>query len=310
MKRLISLLLCVILSLTLFCACEKNEGTSSSGKEETVSTPKKEGTTRLTFAESIDIETINSLNGCDVVITGYMATLSPVSGKYMYLMNLPYQSCPYCVPNTNQLSNTIAVYAPEGKTFEFTDSPIEIKGKLETGDFSDEYGYTYSYRIIDATYTTVSSENASEKLVLWQSISDEGLSEDIYAMFDYIAFMSNWTEYTAKFEGGEAYLYPADVAYFQENQFTTESSDTYFADLKARAESFESDKTAELVNIIESAEKLVERAQKQLDTANYTYDPSTDKYTLTYAEEMNAEAQSLYRAYAQWLEYFSLSNAD
>jgi hypothetical protein len=66
----------------------------------------------------------------------------------------------------------------------------------------------------------------------------------------------------------------------------------------------------ELVTIIESAEKVVERAQKQLNDGNYTYDQAADKYTMTYAEEMNADAQNLYRTYATWLEYFSLSNAE
>ena len=64
---------------------------------------------KLSFAEAVSIDAIRALDGKPVTITGYMATLSPLSGEYIYLMNLPYQSCPFCVPNTQQLANTMAV---------------------------------------------------------------------------------------------------------------------------------------------------------------------------------------------------------
>ncbi len=134
-KRLLCLLLVLLMTLS---AC---------GSEPVIG---EDGVARLTFADAIDVGTIQKLSGKTVEIVGYMATLSPVSGKYMYLMNLPYQNCPYCVPNTQQLSNTIAVYAKEGDTFKFYDGPINVTGTLETGDFKDEYGYTYGYRIADA----------------------------------------------------------------------------------------------------------------------------------------------------------------
>ena len=316
MKRIISLIITAVMMLSFLASCGGNSPKNDSPSDTSAETEgtvmdvatDSEGRYKLTFAESINFATIQSLSGKKVVMTGYMATLSPISGKYMYLMNLPYQSCPYCVPNTNQLSNTIAVYAPSGKTFEFTDSPIEITGTVETGDFSDEYGYTYAYRIVDASYKLVDSSEASEKLTLWQKISDEGLSADVYAMFDYIDFMCNWPNYTAKFDGeNDVYLWPSDVEYFQNKQYTKESSDTYFADLTARAKAMEDSRMDELCSIIGDAEKLVAKAQKQIDDANYTCD-ANEKYTLTYSEEMMNEAQALYRRYATWLEIFSLSS--
>ena len=317
MKRIISIILISMFSVCLLASCGVKDAASDNtasdsavdgGKAQTLSTDDK-GRYKLTFAQSINFATIESLDGKTVVITGYMATLSPISGKYMYLMNLPYQSCPYCVPNTSQLSNTIAVYAPEGKTFEFTDSPIVVTGTVETGEFSDDYGYTYNYRITDATYSVADSSAASEKLTLWQKISDEGLSADVYAMFDYVSFMCNWPTYTAKFDGvNDVYLYPADVDYFKKNQFSTESSDTYFDNLIKRAENIDKEKLSELCVIIDDAEKLTAKAQKQLDDANYSYDSASDRYTLTYAEELSNDVQQLYQRYANWLEMFSLSS--
>lgn len=86
---------------------------------------------KLSFAEYADIDTLNSLDGSCVTITGYMATLSPLDGRYMYLMNMPYQSCPFCVPNTCRLSNTMAVFAAGDTKFEFTDRQMKITGALK-----------------------------------------------------------------------------------------------------------------------------------------------------------------------------------
>ena len=92
--------------------------------------PGEEGATALKFTDAVSLETLTALDGKTVSIVGYMATLSPLSGKFLYLMNMPYQSCPFCVPNTTQLANTMAVYAPEGQTFGYTDQAIRVTGTL------------------------------------------------------------------------------------------------------------------------------------------------------------------------------------
>lgn len=295
LSSLISLALAFVL-LFSFAACGDG-GNAAEG-----------GTTRLTFAESIDFDRITELSGREVEIIGYMATVSPVSGKYLYLMNLPYQSCPYCVPNTNQLSNTIAVYAKDGDKFDFTDGPINVVGTLETGNFEDEYGYTYNYRIKDAVYTAVNSTEASEKLALWEKIANANLASDIYTMFNFIDFECNWPNYTADFGEGKVYLYPADVSYFEEHQYTTESSPDYFEELRKRSAAIGSDIMNDLVEIISGGEALVKRATEERDANFFTYDKETDRFTMTNGDELLAEAQDLYVRYATWLENFSLSN--
>ena len=107
MKKLISLILLAALAALGLSGCGGGEAEAR----------------KLSFAESASLETLRALDGKRVTLTGYMATLSPLSGAYIYLMNLPYQSCPFCVPNTQQLANTMAVYAPEGSKFEYTDRP-------------------------------------------------------------------------------------------------------------------------------------------------------------------------------------------
>ena len=299
MKRIVALLTALLFAAA-FVSCGNGgpggKGGGASG-----------GSVRLTFAESINMDRIRELNGRTVEIVGYMATVSPVSGKYIYLMNLPYQSCPYCVPNTQQLSNTIAVYAKEGKKFSFTDGPINVTGTLETGDFSDEYGYTYNYRISGATYTAVNSKEASEKLALWERISSANVASDVYSMFDFIDFECNWPNYTAQFSEGEAYLYPADVDYFEGGQFSTQNDAGFFEGLVSRSKAVKSPVMDELIAIIKDGKALVDKAKSERADKNYTYSAAEDKYTLTNGGALLAEAQDLYSRYALWLENFSLS---
>ena len=290
-------LLCVLLVLLLLLsAC-------GSGPE-----IGEDGTARLTFADAINVGTIQKLAGKTVEIVGYMATVSPVSGKYMYLMNLPYQNCPYCVPNTQQLSNTIAVYAKEGDTFKFYDGPINVTGTLETGDFKDEYGYTYNYRIADAVYTTVDSKEASEKLALWERITNAEIAADVYSMFDYVAFENNWPNYTGKDKEGKTFfLYPADVAFYESNQFSKQSAEGFFPDLVRRIEAIDDSRMAELVKIVNDGKTIVDKAVAERNAQNYSYDKEKDQYTMPKSKELQDEAQALYNRYAVWLENFSLS---
>ena len=127
---LIALLVCIALLAT---GCGGKEASSAE-------------VTKLSFADSASLDTLKALDGKNVTITGYMATLSPLNGEYIYLMNMPYQSCPFCVPNTNQLSNTMAVYAPSGSKFDFTDRPVQVTGTLRVQDRVDDYGYSYNYK--------------------------------------------------------------------------------------------------------------------------------------------------------------------
>ena len=298
MKKIAICALALLLFVGCFCFASCGSGSADDGT-----------TTRLTFAESINIDRIKALSGKQVEIVGYMATLSPVSGKYLYLMNLPYQSCPYCVPNTQQLSNTIAVYAKSGARFDFYDGPINVTGTLETGNFEDEYGYTYAYRIANATYSKVDSKEASEKLALWERISNAEIASDVYSMFDYIDFECNWPNYTAKdADGNTFYLYPADVSHFEGGQFKKQHADDFFPGLLRRINAIGDDRMEELVSIVNDGKALVEKAvAEREETKNYSYNAEKDQYVLTNGDALLKEAQALYTRYANWLELFSLS---
>jgi hypothetical protein len=181
----------IILSLLVYCfaGCKGDETSLNDGK-----------ITKLSFKEASGYDFLNRLDGQQVTISGYMATSSPVDGSFMFLMNLPYQNCPFCVPNTSQLSNTMEVYPKNGEVFAYTSQAIKVVGTLEVAEsedepFTDKYGYEFNYKIVDATYTIIKAEDLSEEMALWQKIAESDIVNDIYRMYDYVNFLCYWNTY-------------------------------------------------------------------------------------------------------------------
>ena len=266
--------------------------------------------TRLRFADSVDVRTIESLAGKRVSITGYMATVSPLDGTYAYLLNLPYQNCPFCVPNTAQLANTIAVYAKRGRTFSYTEQAVRATGTMEVGDFTDDYGYQYGYRLVDAELEVIDLGEVSEQYALWQSIASDGVVGEIYQMFDYVHFVCQWTEYqgSAALEDGIEefwYLYPGDA----ENQlkdagpygFADKAADGYFPGLIARVGAISATELQDLTEVLEEARALERYARGELAAGHYAYDEALDKYVLSDAENLAARFDGVYLQFSKWL---------
>ena len=302
MKRfsaLIALLVCIALLAT---GCGGKQ--ASSGE-----------VTKLSFADSASLDAIKSLNGKPVTITGYMATLSPLSGAYIYLMNMPYQSCPFCVPNTNQLANTMAVYAPSGSKFEFTDRPVQINGTLRVQDRVDEYGYSYNYFIEDSSYTVVDLSSVSQDYALYQSLAEDGVIADVNAMFDYLMFVCQWTEYMSSYideNGAEIsyYLYPGDVENILADEgtygYAAEASPDYFPGLIRRVEAVSATGLTELTDIIAGAQEVEQYARAELSAGSYTYDEVADKYTLENNDELYNRFYAVYLEFSDWLTRYEL----
>lgn len=272
--------------------------------------PGEEGATALKFTDAVSLETLTALDGKTVSIVGYMATLSPLSGKFLYLMNMPYQSCPFCVPNTTQLANTMAVYAPEGQTFGYTDQAIRVTGTLRIEDYTDEYGYVYNYRIADASYEIVDLAALSEDYALWQSIASDGVVAEINSMFDYLHFLCQWTEYQSGYtddDGSEVvyFLYPGDVEMYLQDTgpygYAQEAGEDYFPGLIERIRAISANDLEDLVTIVESAQQVAATALSELRAGNYTYDSAADKYALQKNAELYNALYDAYSQFALWL---------
>ena len=301
MKRVLAIILTLALTLCLTACSEKGTDAAS--------------VTEISFGDTVSFESIEILNGQKVSIIGYMATISPISGKYMYLMNMPYQSCPFCLPNTTQLSNTMAVYAPDGKTFDYTDQAIRITGTMIIEDMVDEFGYTYNYRIADASYEIVDLSTVSEDYALWQAIATDGIVTELSAMFDYLHFLCQWTEYQSSYvdENGntvEFFMYPGDVTHYLEDDsaygYADKYADSYFPGLISRIRAISADGLEDLVAIVEAAQKQADIALAELDSGAYTYDEATDKFTLNNNDTLYEQFYEVYYQFSDWLTRWEL----
>lgn len=138
------------------------------------------GVTVLKFKNTNSNETINALSGKQVSITGYISTLSPLNGEFAYLMNMPYQSCPFCVPGTSEISNTLAIYAGNKSKIKFTDQPVTVVGTLETGNFVDDFGYEYGVRLNNVTINKADVDKLSASIKQYNLLAENGVVSQIY----------------------------------------------------------------------------------------------------------------------------------
>ena len=280
--------------------------------------------TKLSFQAASGYDYLKTLDGTQVTISGYMATSSPVDGSFMFLMNLPYQSCPFCVPNTSQLSNTMEVYPKKGETFGFTNQAIKIVGTLAVAEsedepFTDMYGYEFNYKIVDATYTIIQADELSEDMALWQKIAETDVVGDIYKMYNYVNFLCAWNTYYVNAgtdENGNVvpgyYLHPTDAVYLITTdgaQYNYGYQDGYFDSIISKIETVDPNAFTDLVANIRAAETLAQKALAELENGHYTSEKKylerfgTEDlvYTLTIGEELKSEMQMLYSAFANWL---------
>lgn len=310
--KCISALLVTVLLLVSFAACQ-NTGDADA---DTV--------TKLSFKSASGYEYLKTLNGTTVTISGYMATSSPVDGSFMFLMNLPYQSCPFCVPNTSQLSNTVEIYPKKGDAFPYTTQAIQVVGTLvvaenEDEPFTDQYGYEFNYKIVDATYTIIKAEDLSADMALWQAIANTDVVNDIYEMYNYVNFLCAWNTYYVNGytnENGEAvpgyYLYASDAErfiYTDGAQYNYGYKDGYFDSIVAKIEAVDKTAFADLVANVRKAEALAVDALSELENKNYTmeymyvemFGVSDYVYTLNQGEALAARMKEIYTEFSNWL---------
>lgn len=309
MKKVISIILCVLLLLS-FAACQ--DSNTQDGDM-----------TKLSFKQALSYDYLQSLHNKQVTINGYLATSSPVDGSFIFLMNMPFQSCPFCVPNTNQLSNTMEVYPKDGKTFSYTNQAVKVVGTLvvapEGEPFTDLYGYQFSFKIVDATYTILKDEDMSAEIQLWQKFSATNLINDLNEMYNYVNFLCAWNTYYRKSytnENGDVvpgyYLYASDALnYIKQDgaQYNYGYKEGYFEDIIADIEALDKTAFSDLVKNVQDAKALAQEALAELEAGNYTYEYKyvemfdTEDYifTINKGEELQQRMSELYAAFSAWL---------
>ena len=211
----------------------------------------------------------------------------------------------------------MAVYAKSAEGFEFTDRAIQVTGVLEFGDYTDEFGYEYTYRIKDATYTILDTDKLDPKIQLWQQLASTNVIADIYQMYEYLNFLCFWPTYTAQFEGGGDYLYPDDAKYFYQTdgaQYNYGYKEDYFDNLIATVESVSKTDFTALVENIRKAEALAAEVEAEIEAGNYTavaeytgqFGDGRTQYIMNRAEEFEVLMQATYTEFAEWLATWEL----
>ena len=313
-RRIVAAALVAVCILSSLASCGGKEGDS----------------VKLSFKSASSYDYLKTLDGKQVTINGYIATSSPVDGSFIFLMNLPYQSCPFCVPNTSELSNTIEVYPAKGEDFTaFTAQAIKVVGTLVVAEnkdepFTDRYGYTFNYKIVDATYTVIKAEELSSDMALWQKIAEAGVVDEVYGMYDYLNFVCSWYEYRVKDStnaDGETvqgyYISPDKLEMFlfaDGSQFNYGYKDGYFDGIVQKIEAIDKGAFSDLVENIRDAEKLAKKALDEIKAENYAsktvYDEyfgrEMTKYSLNKAAELSEEWNLLYYDFAGWIGSWEL----
>jgi hypothetical protein len=209
----------------------------------------------------------------------------------------------------------MAVYAAKGTKFDYTDRPVKITGRMELGDFTDEYGYTYNYRIADAGYEVVDLSQVSSDYAMYQSLAEDGVIADVNSMFDYLLFVCQWTEYQGSGVDGNGqqityYLYPGDVENVLVDDcdygYAAQANEDYFPGLISRVKNVGGDSLTELTEIIDDAQDLEQDARNELGEQRYCYDEAADKYILDNSDELYNRFYEIYGRFSQWLTKYEL----
>lgn len=164
MKKVLSILLVVLMLTSVLCGCSEKFEVDDTGA------------TKIRFNQSVS--QLKKLENKKVTISGYFSLLTPLDGTLVYLMNIPLQACPFCLPNSNTLSNTIAV---DFKTApDFTTEPVKVVGTLVTGKFVDDYGYEYDFRIEDAVMEKIDTSKVPEGFEVYYTLAQDDYPYKIY----------------------------------------------------------------------------------------------------------------------------------
>lgn len=326
MKSRLLLLFPLLLLGLLSCSNNQSSNTMSTSNKQSQLIDEDEAIA-ISFKEALSFDYLKSIDRQKVKINGYMATSSPVDGSFIFLVNLPYQSCPFCKPNTSTLSNTIEAYPKKGRIFSYTESAIKVVGTLIVADsvdqfFIDKYGYEFNFKITEAEYTIIDESELSGEVTFWNQMANSNIINDVYSMLEYINFTVKWPTYFVNsyvdIDGNTIpgfYLYAGDAVKFIMNdgaQYNYGYKSDYFDLLVNKCKNLSEDKLAGLIEIIRDGETLANEGVKALQDKDYTYQeqyvPKFDTtdyiFKLNKETEFNTEMDALIDRFNNWFTSF------
>lgn len=201
-KLLFSILIIIfVCSLILLVSCSNsNDNTNDIKKSNSMLNADRimaDGSYQIRFSDLVSLKDLEEYNNKTVTAIGYLSPITSYDGSFGYLMNLPYQTCPYCLPSDTKITNTIAIFAKNGKQIEFTEAAIMVRGTLKLESYTDAYGYSYNYRIIDATIEEADTSELGEKIVLYNKLAEKEILTKLMDTLYWVDENVYYDEYTA-----------------------------------------------------------------------------------------------------------------
>ena len=229
-----------------------NEVKQSDGKLKT-NRIMKDGSYQIRFRDLVSLESLEVYKDKTVTAIGYLSPIGAYDGSFTYLMNLPYQTCPYCLPSDTKITNTLAIFAKNGKPIEFTEAAVMVRGTLKLEPYTDEYGYSYNYRIVDVEVEEADTSTLGEKIVLYNKLAEKEIltrmMEALYSVDDNVYY----DEYTAN-----GYQYERQIVDL-----------TNLENLIADLESFDQEEVSILMNTATKLKEIATDVNKLLEEENY-----------------------------------------
>lgn len=97
-------------------------------------------------------DTLNSLNGSEVTMTGFMAPPLKPSINFFVLTETPMAVCPFCSTDADWPYNMIVVYVNGSVDALPYDQEVTVTGTLDLGSYMDgDTGFVSQVRLLDAT---------------------------------------------------------------------------------------------------------------------------------------------------------------
>lgn len=132
----------LFLSITMSIALESNA--ASLDFSDMYSGASSEG---LVFSD-----TLNSLNGSEVTMTGFMAPPLKPSINFFVLTETPMAVCPFCSTDADWPYNMVVVYVNGSVDALPYDQEVTVTGTLDLGSYMDgDTGFVSQVRLLDAT---------------------------------------------------------------------------------------------------------------------------------------------------------------
>ena len=194
---IICLISMIVIGLVIFIAISKENKVNAQDKVKNSEKIISSGTYQIKFSDLVSLDDLKEYKNKEVTAIGYLSPITSYDGSFGYLMNLPYQTCPYCIPSDTKITNTISIFAKSGQKIEFTEAAVMVRGTLKLEPYTDAYGYSYNYRLVDVKIEKADTSELGEKIALYNKLAEKEILTNLMAMLYAVDDNVFYDEYTA-----------------------------------------------------------------------------------------------------------------